>query len=127
MTEAAKPANRRQSAGLAGRRQEVVSLADVRLLQVQVIGTDGSQKNVLVYQCGTNVFWGTKMDDLFDVTKRKAAPEWLITGLAETPAERCFRYDGKSYAELSTALPGVASAKKVTAQDDDDAPGVSQG
>lgn len=77
-----------------GRRQTVLASAQVGLYQVQLIGADGAEKAVLVYQCGPNVFWGKSMDDIFSVERRKVAPDWLRKGLAELPATRQFLPDG---------------------------------
>ena len=98
MTNPAKPAakSRGRSAPTqhSGRRQVVLASAEVELLQVQVIGTDGEEKAVLVYRCGPDMFWGKSMDDVFNLERRKIAPDWLRKGLDSLPDDRRFRADG---------------------------------
>lgn len=77
-----------------GRKHTVLASAQVGLFQVQLIGTDGLAKAVLVYQCGSDMFWGKSMDDVFSIERRKVAPDWLRKGLAELPATRQFLSDG---------------------------------
>lgn len=102
---AAKSRGRTAPAQHAGRRQVVLASAQVELLQVQVIGSDGEEKSVLDYRCGPDVFWGKSMDDIFSLERRKTAPGWLRTGLAELPATRRFLADGTAMAEVNSLSP----------------------
>ena len=63
------------------KRNEVLAAADVKLQQVQLIDKKGQIRSVVLWRCGTDVFYASTMDGLFDVAQRKRAPEWLLTAL----------------------------------------------
>lgn len=55
----------------------LLARADIALFQCVVTDSNQQKRNVLVYQCGENVFYSSSMDGLFDINRRKPAPKWL--------------------------------------------------
>lgn len=105
-------------------RNRVLASADVRLQQVQLVDKKGQIRSVIVWQCGTDMFYANNMDGLFDVAQRKAAPEWLKDAMIELPSEALFNYDGTSKSGSSSQ---VTQEKEHLPSDDNDMPDFVQG
>lgn len=91
---------------VSGRRAELLALADVEILQADVIDTNSRRRNVSIWRCGPDVFYASTMDALFDESRRKPAPQWLKDQLVKLPPSRRFRADGESY---EAAAPAASS------------------
>ena len=76
------------------KRREVIASAEVALRQVQVVDKKGEVRALIVWQCGTDVLYADTMDGLFDSSRRKPAPVWLVDALNELPADRQFDAEG---------------------------------
>ena len=94
-----------------GRRADLLALADVRIFQADVIDSQSRRRNVIIWQCGTDVLYAGTMDALFDSQRRRGAPTWLKDQLVKLPASRRFTHDGSLY----SAAAGNAT---VTAESD---------
>lgn len=113
-------------------RRKVISAAEVQLLQLQVITSEGEECNILVYRCGENVFTSRTLDGLFDENRRKVAADWIVQGLDALPADRVFDPLGNARGrpvrspsrEADTDLPAPVPAPKQArpADLDDDSP-----
>ena len=103
-------------------RNNVLAAADVKLQQVQLVDKKGQIRSVIVWQCGTDVFYANNMDGLFDVAQRKTAPGWLKSALPSLSSDKTFNYDGSP--KLATANEKV---KEHLPTDDGDAPDFVQG
>lgn len=104
-------------------RNKVLASADVRLQQVQLVDKKGQIRSVIVWQCGTDMFYANNMDGLFDVAQRKTAPQWLKDAMVALPAESLFNYDGTPKSGSSQ----VATTKEHLPVDDNDMPDFVQG
>jgi len=71
----------------------VLATADVAIKQVQIIDKKGQVRSVVVWQCGSDVLYATTMDGLFDDSRRRVAPSWVVEQLPT--AERQFDYMGE--------------------------------
>ena len=100
-------------------RNQIVAAADVKIRQVQLIDKKGQIRSVVVWQCGSDMFYANNMDGMFDVAQRRNAPDWLKTALLNLPADKQFSYDGspKGESNVSGHIP----------TDDSDAPDFVQG
>jgi len=98
-------------------RNKVLASADVRIRQVQLVDKKGQIRSVVVWQCGSDVFYANNMDGMFDVAQRRKAPEWLLSELSELPADRQFTYTGVA----------KGSDDKAYLPTDDDVPAFVQG
>ena len=99
-------------------RNKVLATADVKIQQVQVIDKKGQIRSVVVWQCGTDMFYANTMDGMFDTAQRKTAPGWLVEAMSNLDADKQFNYDGTQKAtETKPYLP----------TNDEDAPGFVQG
>ena len=94
---------------VTGRRAELLALADVQIFQADVIDTNSRRRNVIIWRCGSDVFYASTMDALFDETRRKPAPQWLKDQVEKLPATRRFRANGETYEE-SPASSGRTAA-----------------
>lgn len=95
-----------------------MAAADVRIQQVQLIDKKGQIRSVVVWQCGTDMFYANNMDGMFDVAQRRNAPEWLKTAMITLPLDKQFSYDG--------AAKGESSEPNHIPTNDSDAPGFIQ-
>ena len=86
-------------------RNKVLAAADVRIRQVQLVDKKGQIRSVVVWQCGTDVFYANNMDGMFDVAQRRKAPEWLLEALAELPFDKQFTYTGEAKSGIKAHLP----------------------
>lgn len=131
MTQSARPGPK-TGQHHPGRRNQVLAAADAEIRQVQIIDQHSRERQILVYRCGPDVFYATTMDRLFDIERRRKAPDWLVEGLDALPDTVRFRADGTSYAAMSgaSAKKERPAEKKPTNDDlvfdDDDVPGVRQ-
>lgn len=87
---------------VSGRRAELLALADVQIFQADVVDTNSRRRNVIIWRCGTDVFYASTMDALFDESRRKPAPQWLKDQVEKLPATRRFRANGETYEEVSS-------------------------
>lgn len=99
-------------------RNKVLAAADVKLRQVQLVDKKGQIRSVVVWQCGTDVFYANNMDGMFDVAQRRKAPEWLLEELNALAPDKQFTFSGN--AKSSTE-------KDYLPDDDDDLPNFVQG
>jgi hypothetical protein len=76
-------------------RRQVIATADVQMMQVQVVDSNGEIRAIVVWKCGPDVYWAETMDGIFDSARRKRAPTWLLEQLAAVPAEKQFDSEGK--------------------------------
>lgn len=86
-----------------GRRAELLALADVQIFQADVVDTNSRRRNVIIWRCGSDVFYASTMDALFDETRRKPAPQWLKDQVEKLPATRRFRANGETYEEAAAS------------------------
>ena len=88
-------------------RNKVLASADVKIQQVQLVDKRGQVRSVVVWQCGSDVFYANTMDGMFDTAQRKTAPAWLKEALVSLEADKQFNYDGttKSAATQKSYLP----------------------
>ena len=110
------------------KRRELVAVADVRLLQAQVINDKGAIKNVVIWQCGEDGVFAENITDLGNAEKTFAIPQWLKDQLKALPLQRQLTWDGRPksalpYAEnaLASKAPEVAAPRltgDVTGDDD---------
>jgi hypothetical protein len=84
---------------VSGRRAELLALADVQIFQADVVDTNSRRRNVIIWRCGSDVFYASTMDALFDETRRKPAPQWLKDQVEKLPATRRFHSNGTTYEE----------------------------
>lgn len=86
----------------SNQRRTVVAVADVAIRQVQVVDKNGQIRSIVLWQCGPDLLYSDSLDGLFDNTRRKRAPEWLVTQLKALPADRCFDAEGSPKAVAVT-------------------------
>ena len=106
------------------KRREVVASADVAIRQVQIIDKRGQVRALIVWQCGPDVLYSDSMDGLFDATRRKKAPEWVVDQLTALPLTRRFDAFGHPLAAESAQEEGEGH---IPADEDDDLPAFVQG
>jgi len=75
-------------------RRKVIAIADVQIMQAQVVDSNGAVRGIVVWKCGPDTYWSETMDGLFDTGRRKKAPQWLLEQLAEVPLEKQFDSEG---------------------------------
>jgi len=92
-----------------GRRAELLALADVQIFQADVVDTNSRRRNVIIWRCGSDVFYASTMDALFDETRRKPAPQWLKDQVEKLPATRRFHANGETYEEAAASGRPVPS------------------
>ena len=66
-------------------RRRVVATADVEIQQVQVVDKTGQIRSLVVWRCGPDVMYSDTMDGLFDSTRRRTAPTWLVDQISNLP------------------------------------------
>lgn len=111
----------------ATKRQMVIASAEAMLLQVQVIDSKGIEQAIVVWKCGPQMFYADSIDGLFDVARRKPAPEWLMKQMRELPAERRFNSDGVPATEKNTgASKSVTAVPRHIPSNDTDLPEFAQ-
>lgn len=86
-------------------RNKVLASADVNIQQVQLVDKRGQVRSVVVWQCGSDVFYANTMDGMFDTAQRKTAPPWLKEALQDLDLNNQFNYDGTSKAGNNTKAP----------------------
>jgi len=88
-------------------RNKVLAAADVKIQQVQLIDKRGQVRSVVVWRCGTDMFYANTMDGMFDNAQRKTAPTWLVEAMGSLEADKQFNFDGttKSATEAKPYLP----------------------
>jgi hypothetical protein len=111
-------------------KNALLGRADVRIFQCQVRNSRMQERNIVVWQCGTNVLYSATMDGLFDIERRRAAPKWLTDQILNPPGYTVlFNYRGeKVQADLPTAAPELVAVQPDGGEDlelDEDA--VAQG
>ena len=74
----------------SNKRRTVVATADVVIQQVQVVDKTGQVRSIVLWRCGPDVLYSDTLDGLFDATRRKKAPEWLVSQLQELPDAQKF-------------------------------------
>ena len=95
-------------------RRKVIATADVQLMQVQVVDKVGKIRSIVVWRCGPDILWADTLDAMFDASRRKAAPPWLIEQLDSLPIEQQFTSTGQPKQAAAAAssgpthVPGVA-------------------
>lgn len=89
-------------------RNKVLASADVNIQQVQLVDKRGQVRSVVVWQCGSDVFYANTMDGMFDTAQRKTAPPWLKEALHNLDPSNQFNYDGTPKSGNS---PSVSSSK----------------
>jgi hypothetical protein len=87
----------------APKLRALLARADVKLFQCLVIDSKYQKRNIIVYQCGEDIFYSSKMDGLMDVSRRKVAPSWLREQLTNPP----------EYTVLLTHLVGVRVSEQI--------------
>lgn len=87
-------------------RRQVIAIADVSMMQAQVVDKSGEIRAIAVWKCGPDVYWADTMDGLFDNARRKRAPEWLLEQLAAVPADKQFDSDGRPKKGVTSAEGG---------------------
>lgn len=106
------------------KRRELVAVADVRLLQAQVIDDKGAIRNIVVWQCGEDGIFANHITDFSNPDKVYVIPPWLKTALRELPANKQLTWDGtpKGKGGAKAEAP-AAPAMTNSAGADDDLPG----
>jgi hypothetical protein len=110
-----------KTANFSNQRRTVVATADVALQQVQVVDKNGQIRSIILWRCGPDSLYADTLDGLFDNSRRKKAPEWLVAQLSELPAERQFHSDGTKKGGSPEKVPDHLPTS------DADAPGFVQG
>ena len=100
-------------------RNQVLANADVRLFQTQVVDKTGKIRGVFVWQCGSDIFYASTMEGMFDEARRHPAPAWLVTGIEQLPPDRRFNFDGTPKGEVEEVKPYLPT--------EEDAPAFVQG
>lgn len=100
-------------------RRKVIATADVRIMQVQVVDSNGEIRGIVVWKCGTDVYWSETMDGLLDNARRKRAPDWLLEQMKEVPADRQFDSDGVVKSPSAAAPTKTAAPAHVPSMDSD--------
>ena len=77
------------------KRRELIAVADVRLLQAQVINDKGAIKNVVIWQCGEDGVFAENITDLGNAEKTYALPAWLKDQLKALPLNRQLTWNGQ--------------------------------
>jgi len=103
------------------KRREVIATADVSIRQVQVLDKNSQVRTLIVWQCGPDIMYADSMDGLFDLTRRKTAPSWVVDQLRALPSDRQFDHLGNSKSN------GVSIESHVPTTEDDDLPDFVQG
>lgn len=85
----------------SNQRRTVVATADVAIQQVQVVDKNGQVRSIVLWRCGPDILYADTLDGLFDNTRRKRAPEWLVDQLGKLPFER--QFDSSGYAKGASA------------------------
>ena len=106
------------------KRREVVASADVAIRQVQIVDKKGQVRALIVWQCGPDVLYSDSMDGLFDATRRKKAPEWVVDQLSALTPDRCFDASGNPYGDAPVV---DEDESHIPAAEDDDLPAFVQG
>ena len=86
--------------------RRLLGIAEARLMQAQIIGSDFQKKNIILYQCGPSLFYADKLDGIFDINRRKKAPKWLVDQLAAGN----FVYFSADGTQLSDKAPPSSTA-----------------
>jgi hypothetical protein len=104
----------KQTPKYSNKRREVIAAADVSIQQVQVVGSDGQIRTLLVWKCGPDVFFADSLNGFFDPTGRKVLPEWARVQLDALPLARRFHSDGtpKSGKGAGTPPPPAPPIKR---------------
>jgi len=68
-------------------KSKIVALAEGALFQAIVYDAKSRKRAIVIYACGTDVFWANDILALFDRDRTNAAPKWLKEQLAQLPAE----------------------------------------
>ena len=98
-------------------RNKVLAAADVKIRQVHLVDKSGQIRSVVLWQCGSDVFYANNMECMFDVAQRKKAPSWLLEELETLPTDKQFSFTGEPKTKSKGYLPN----------DDDDVPSFVQG
>lgn len=114
-----------QQTKYSNKRRKVVATADVAIQQVQVVDKTGQIRSIVLWRCGPDVLYAETLDGLFDSQRRKKAPEWLVTQLAELADSQKFDAEGVAKAGAKPAAPVDAPAHLPVS--DSDAPDFVQG
>ena len=78
--------------------------AEVAIRQVQVVDKKGAIRALIVWQCGPDILYADSMDGLFDASRRKRAPEWVVAQLTDLSPDKQFDYRGHQVgAQVSTS------------------------
>lgn len=104
---------------VAGRRAELLALADVSIFQADVIDSGSRRRNVIIWRCGTDILYASTMDGLFDEGRRKPAPQWLRDQIEKLPAERRFTSMGTPYGAATVGGTPTILPKAVPLGDDE--------
>lgn len=109
-----------KAANFSNQRRTVIATADVTIQQIQVVDKNGQIRSIVLWRCGPDALYADTLDGLFDNTRRKKAPEWLVSQLTSLPAERQFNADG-------SPKGAVVNVPEHLPTSDEDAPGFVQG
>lgn len=101
-------------------RNKVLAAADVNIQQVQLVDKRGQVRSVVIWRCGTDMFYANTMDGMFDAAQRKTAPAWLVDAIKDLDADKQFNFDG-------TPKSSASAEKSYLPESDDDAPDFVQG
>jgi hypothetical protein len=102
-----------------------VASAEVAIRQVQVVDKKGEIRALIVWQCGPDILYADSMDGLFDASRRKRAPEWVVAQLTDLSPDKQFDYKGQQVGSSSESTSGEEQGYVPTA--DDDLPDFVQG
>jgi len=105
-------------------RRKVVAVADVQIQQVQVVDKDGQIRSLILWRCGTDMFYAESIAALSDPQRLRVLPSWVKDQLETLPADKVFDADGnpKTSAAPAPALAAPTKAKAAPAAGDDDLP-----
>ena len=68
-------------------KSTIRAMAEAVILQCVVYDSKSRKRAIAVYACGDDVAWADNVLGLFDVDKRKAAPQWLRDQVRKLPSD----------------------------------------
>ena len=105
-------------------RKKVLATADVAIQQVQLVDSKGLIRSVVLWKCGTDVLYATTMDGLFDESRRRPAPKWIMDQLLIV--EEAYDSQGNKKVPFTTKSHIPDSKIENLESDDDDTPSFVQ-
>lgn len=68
-------------------KSQLRAVADVAIFQAVIYDSKSRKRNIVVYACGTDVFWANDHLGLFDRDRVNKAPAWLAEQIKKMPGD----------------------------------------